>query len=127
MNDSNKDFETLSRLKFIGHIKKGERIDVSNVSVLRPSILTSLYRTFIHRDNRTNALHFIRETVTSAFEIVEFSESGSQDLRNIVADIRAALLGIQNIRCTYSTDLKFCCDIEIVEQFINTKLSLFSK
>ena len=98
MNDSNKDFETLSRLKFIGHIKKGERIDVSNVSVLRPSILTSLYRTFIHRDNRTNALHFIRETVTSAFEIVEFSESGSQDLRNIVADIRAALLGIQNIR-----------------------------
>ena len=127
MNDSNKDFETLSRLKFIGHIKKGERIDVINVSVLRPSILTSLYRTFIHRDNRTNALHFIRETVTSAFEIVEFSESGSQDLRNIVADIRAALLGIQNIRCTYSTDLKFCCDIEIVEQFINTKLSLFSK
>ena len=127
MNDSNKDFETLSRLKFIGHIKKGERIDVSNVSVLRPSILTSLYRTFIHRDNRTNALHFIRETVTSAFEIVEFSDSGSQDLRNIVADIRAALLGIQNIRCTYSTDLKFCCDIEIVEQFINTKLSLFSK
>ena len=127
MNDSNNDFETLSRLKFIGHIKKGERIDVSNVSVLRPSILTSLYRTFIHRDNRTNALHFIRETVTSAFEIVEFSESGSQDLRNIVADIRAALLGIQNIRCTYSTDLKFCCDIEIVEQFINTKLSLFSK
>ena len=74
MNET-KDFETMSRLKFIGRIKKGERIDVGNLTLLRPSLFTSLYRTFINRDNRINALHFIRETVSSAFDMAEYLEA----------------------------------------------------
>ena len=129
MNET-KDFETMSRLKFIGRIKKGERIDVGNLTLMRPSIFTSLYRTFINRDNRTNSLHFIRETVSSAFDMAEYleanmdsCEANKQMLRNLLADIRGALLGIQSVKCTYSGDTKFCCDIEIIEQLINAKFS----
>lgn len=130
MNES--DSETISRLKFIGRLKKGERIDVSNVGVLRPSIFTSIYRTFINRDSRRNTLHFVRDTVISAFVILDCLDSLDEhkseldSLRNLLTDIRSALTGIQSIKCTYSTDSKFCCDLETVEQMIITRLVKFS-
>jgi hypothetical protein len=131
MNEA--DSETISRLKFIGRLKKGERIDVTNVNVMRPSIFTSIYRTLINRDSRRNTLYFIRDTVSSAFVILDcldelqhMSDVDSSCLKNLIADIRGALVGIQSIKCTYSTDSKFCCDLETVEQMVATRLSKFS-
>jgi hypothetical protein len=54
------------------------------------------------------------------------SDVDSSCLRNLIADIRGALVGIQSIKCTYSTDSKFCCDLETVEQMVATRLSKFS-
>ena len=132
MEDSAREFEIVSRLKFIGRLKKGERIDVSSMNVLRPSIFTSLYRTFVHRENRQCTLHFIRDTFSSAFEAVEELEDSTRDkdkqrLRSTLADIRGAIPGIRSIQCTYSGDSKFCCDLETVEQFVTSKLAKYIK
>ena len=62
--------EIISRLKFIGHIQKDEKIDVRHVSRQPNNLLTKVYRTVVYPDNRTNSLKFIRDVINRSFEII---------------------------------------------------------
>ena len=67
MEDNNHD--TISRLKFLSKIRKGERINVSNNKLQPDTLLTSLSRSVWDTDNRQNALTYIQNTINSGFQL----------------------------------------------------------
>lgn len=124
--------EIMSRLKFIGKIQKGEKINTRYMFVQSDNWITSLYRTIINQDNRMNALEFIQETINRSFDLItilEMSEIESNILlcENIIRDVINSKNGILNIKETYGLDIKFSCDMDTIIQHIDAKLIEISK
>jgi hypothetical protein len=120
--------EALSDLKFIGKIKKGEKINTKYRFVHQnDDFMTKLIRTIYYVDNRANTLLFIKRTVQRCFEILNYkqhfdtqSEIAMSD--NIITDLKQVIVGIDNIKITYSNDISFCCSLDTICQHINGKL-----
>ena len=124
--DSNK--EVISNLKFIGKLKKGDKINTKFMYVQPDGITTRISRTFINYDNRNNALHFVDKTVNDAIKLIELYSDSNKMLekkmcRHLVDDLKASKVGLVNLKETYSEDLKFKCDMETILQSIDSKLS----
>ena len=62
--------EIISRLKFIGMLKKGEKINTKQMYVQQEGIATTISRTFWAQDNRINTINFIHETIKFSFELL---------------------------------------------------------
>ena len=123
--DSNK--EIVSRLKFIGRIQKGEKINTRHMYVQQDGFTTMISRTFLNQDNRANCLSFIQDTISKAFELLSLYERSDRDsdmmiCLNIVNDIQNAKVGINNIKDTYMIDIKFTCDLDTLLEFIDARL-----
>jgi hypothetical protein len=121
------DRETLSNLKFICKIGKGEKINISMMCVQPNSIFTTISRTILHQDNRKNTLLFTTQTINKAFVILKTLKTSSNVYSNAMADnITKDLIdsksGLENLKYTYSNDVKFCCDIDTLLQIINARL-----
>lgn len=121
------DKEVISRLKFIGKIQKGEKINVKYMFVQPEGIVTRISRTLINQDNRQNTLNFVRSTITRVFEIItSYSSSNKESEKHIcihlIQDLKHAMNGLTNLKDTYLSDIKFCCDIDTMTQEINAKL-----
>jgi len=119
--------ETISRLKFIGKIQINDKIDLKNMSITQDGIFTQLTRT-VFQDNRNKTLVFLQDTVNKAFEILkcyERSDKNSDKLMclNLITDLKNTRSGFDNLKETYNTDIKFCCDIDVFLQMIEAKLS----
>lgn len=119
--------EIISKLKFIGKLKKGEKINTRHMYVQQAGIGTSFSRTFINLDNRGNGLNFCQETISRAFELLityERSEKNSEKVlfNNLLLDLKNATTGLNNLKYTYITDTKFCCDMDTLLENINAKL-----
>lgn len=127
--ESNK--EMISRLKLIGRLQKGEKIDTKRIFVQPDGMLTSVSRTLFSQDNRSNGLTFVQNTITRSFEILTtYERSDNESDRamcgNIVSDLRQARVGLGHLASTYATDVKFRCDIDTLVQFINARLVTLS-
>ena len=123
--DSNQ--EIISKLKFIGKIKKGEKINTRHMYVQPDGLGTSIIRTFIYQDNRGNVLNFCQETISRAFELLvtyERSENNTEHVlfSHLLVDLQQATTGIMNLKFTYIADTKFCCDMDTLLQIITAKL-----
>ena len=125
--DTNK--EVISRLKFISRINKGEKINIRNAYpfVQQDDLTTKISRTFYNKDNRGNALNFVRGTVNRSFEIVTTYINSERQCdrvtcRHIIADLRRAKEGISNLKQTYISDTMFCCEMDTIMQDIDAKL-----
>ena len=111
------DDDIIPRIKFIGKIQKGEKINVKYMNIQQDNFLTRLSRSFIHTDTRSNTLTFIQNTLKKGFEILsnhldsnkQYDKSLCQNLMN---DLRMCKNGLLNIRDTYIEDLMFCCKID---------------
>lgn len=119
--------EILSRLKFIGRVRKGEKINVQHMYVQPCGLVTTVSRSIISQDNRANTLNFVHSTITQAFELLEEykksgKESGQIMSEHIVKDLKIAKNGLEALKDTYITDLKFCCDMDTLLQSIESKL-----
>ena len=60
--------DNISRLKFIGKIKKGEKINVKDMAVQPNNVYTKIHRSLMIVDNRNNTLSFILETIQKSFD-----------------------------------------------------------
>jgi len=125
MLETNK--EIISRLKFLGRIMKGDKINTHNVSVQHDNFITSVYRTFLNQDSRENALSFIQETITRSFELLTTFERSENECDksmciNIIHDLQRAKQGLANLKATYVSDLKFGCDMDTLLQVIDSRL-----
>lgn len=124
----NTEQEIVSRLKFIGKIKKGEKINTHHMCVQPEGLITNLKRTFWIHDNRNNTLTFVQDTISRSFELLltyERSDKETEKLLGlkIVKDLRSAITGLQNLKSTYFDDTKFCCDIDTIIEHIEAKLN----
>lgn len=122
--------EIISRLKFIGKIKKGEKINTRYMYVQPDGLFTSLKRTFITQDNRSNTLSFIQETIARSFELLITYERSTSDAdktlsKHLVKDLVEAIKGLINLKTTYISDTKFCCDMDAALELINARLNRY--
>ena len=120
--------EIISRLKFIGTLKKGDKINTRHMYVQQSGIATSVSRTFLYQDCRSNALNFCNETIKRSFELLTTYERSSnaaenQMYINMIEDLKKAIIGIENLKKTYVDDNKFCCDMETLLQQIRARLN----
>jgi hypothetical protein len=128
INNMEPDKEVISRLKFIGKVQKGEKINVKYMFVQPEGIATRISRTLINQDNRSNTLNFVRTTVSRTFTIISSYSSSLQESQrhictNVIIDLKQAKNGLQNLKDTYLSDIKFCCDMDTLLQEIDAKLS----
>lgn len=124
--------EILSRLKFIGRVRKGEKINVQHMYVQPCGLITAVSRSIISQDNRANTLNFLHNTITKAFELLEgYKKSGIESEQimsdHIVKDLKIAKNGLESLKDTYITDVKFCCDMDTLLQIIDSKLTGISE
>ena len=119
--------EIIARLKFIGKLQKGDKINTRRMFVQSNGLVTRLNRTFWNQDNRSNGLSFVQETVRRAFDLLEiYTKSGAVAevaLReNMAKDIQTSIHGLNNLKTTYCEDIKFGCDIDALLLIISAKL-----
>lgn len=115
--------EIISKLKFIGYIQEDEKIDVRNMNLQPNNIVTKIYRTFIYPNDREGAYDFIKRTIERAIEIIEFYQNKDCLLcRIIINDLIKARQGIHNLKYSYKNDKKFCCDLDVRIERIDSKI-----
>lgn len=129
MEDSN--HETITRLKFLSKIRKGEKINVMANTLQPDSMLTSLSRAFLNTDNRQNTLTYIQNSINSGFQLfttyIRSDKISERKLAiQIIRDIVEAKQGINNLKNTYSDDIMFCCSIETYLQTIDAKIEEYT-
>jgi len=129
MDNSNQ--EIISRLKFIGQLKKGEKINTRHMYVQPDGISTTFSRTFMYQDNRGNALNFCQDTITRSFELlISFERSDNHCdkvlFSHLLTDLQQSTVGLNNLKFTYITDTKFCCDMDTLLQSINARLDRYA-
>jgi hypothetical protein len=128
INNMESDKEVISRLKFIGRVQKGEKINVKYMYVQPEGIVTCISRTLVNQCNRQNTLNFIRNTVKRTFEIITSYSSSNKEsqqhiCKHVIQDLQQSEKGIINIKSTYLNDLKVCCDLDTLLQEIEGFLS----
>ena len=126
------DKEIISRLKFIGKIQKGEKINVKYMFVQQNGITTRISRTLINQCNRSNTLNLVENVIKRTFEIITAykqcnNESQRHIYNHIIQDLKQAKNGLINLKDTYLCDTKFCCDIDTLLEEINAQLSEIDK
>lgn len=119
--------EITSKLKFIGKINKGEKINTRHMYVQPECLGTSISRTFLYQDNRCNTLGFIQDTIFRAFELLAKYQRSTTDSDSVhygllITDLRNATIGIGNLKITYKEDTKFCCDMDTILEHIHANL-----
>ena len=119
--------ETIARLKFLGRVNKGEKINVKEMTLQTESYITSMSRSVWFVDNRNNTLSFIQNTIQAAFALLKLllqaSNVSSKELaRVVVKDIDGARAGIANLKTTYSEDTYFCCEVDTYSETLKAKL-----
>ena len=118
------DKETISKLKFIGRIRKNEKINTQHMYVQPCGIITSIMRSIIYQDNRTNALNFVYKTIHDSFDLLKkYSDvTNLTTYEHLILDLKNAKNGLESLKETYISDRKFCCDMDTLLQSIDSKL-----
>jgi hypothetical protein len=121
------DKEVISRLKFIGRLQKGEKINVKYMFVQPDGLITKFQRTILYQDNRQNTLSFLQNTISRAFEIINSYSCSSKESQirigsHVISDLKKSKEGLANLKNTYLSDTKFICDIDTLVQEIDAKL-----
>jgi hypothetical protein len=126
---SNFEEDNISRLKFIGKIKKGDKVNIKDMYVQPNNIITKINRSFVNVDNRNNTLSFILETIKKSFdELLNHLNRSKDNLfdlnisTNMVLDLENSKVGLVNLKDTYNDDLMFCCKIDTIIQDIDARL-----
>jgi hypothetical protein len=120
--------EVISKLKFIGKIQKGEKINVRTLCVQPNNWFTTIVRTLFNTDNRANAYNFIESIINRSFDIinvnrVSISIVNRQIVENVILDLKQAVIGISNMKDTYEFDVMYCCKLDTLVQSINSRIS----
>ena len=119
--------DIISKLKFLGRVQKGEKINVKNMFVQPEGLATKISRSFFHLDSRSNTLSFVKNTINQSFNILySFLNTGTVSQKNmcinIIEDIIKSKEGINNLKLTYSSDIMLCCQLDTIIQEIDAKI-----
>ena len=120
--------ETISKLKLIGKLQNGDKLNTKYVFIQKDGFLTRLSRWLYWQDNRQNTINFVRNTIYSTFTLIATLKKSNKRydnliLLNIIEDLECAKLGMVNLKNTYADDIKFCCDIETLVEAVQVELT----
>lgn len=127
MNMNNND-DIIPKLKFIGRLNKGDKINVKNLYIQPNNFLNRIDRSLFHIDDRTNTLMFVDTTIRKGFDLFLSHVSNNSPFdailcNNIMNDLRNAKKGMLNLKETYSNDIMFTCKIDALVEEIDAKLA----
>ena len=119
--------EVITRLKFIGTFQPGEKIDVANLRI-EPNTLFTPIKRLLFGESRDKTFHFLNVTIERSIEIIQVYVNSSQlaDQKycvNIIHDLMKAVVGLKNIQETYREDKMFACNIDILIESVDAKLT----
>lgn len=129
LNSMDAQKEIISYLKFLGKVKKGEKINIKGMFVQPDGMLTKLSRTFLHPDNRENTKVFLVSTIRQSLDLLDISLVSKKSSDKIMAAriIKDLMVvrdnGLKNLKSTYFEDNMFCCQIDTIIETIDAKLS----
>lgn len=124
MVNSNDYKDTITKLKFIGKIQSGEKINTKYyMAIVNNDWWTSVLRTFYNFESRGCTLNFLNETIRNALVLIEdIKKKPDLDedqtmLHHIYINLAQAIDGIENLKKTYSNDKIVVASLEtIIEQ-----------
>lgn len=119
--------QALTRLKFIGKLQPGDKIDSKSIKVESTSLWTPIKRLFLTGDSRDTALDFFRSTIDRCFEILEGKLSSKTVSDKIfcahtLKDLIRAVTGLQNSQKTYGDDNFTVCELEVSIQRVQARI-----
>lgn len=119
----------IAKLKFIGTIQTGDKINVKLMTIQNDCFLTKLNRTIFNIDDRGNTLIFITSIINKSFELLTSLEKEKGDnffrmalYTNLISDIKKSIEGIKNLEETYDSDKLFCCKLEVLREEISARI-----
>ncbi len=120
--------ETISKLKLIGKLQNGDKLNTKYVFIQKDSFLTRISRWLYWQDNRQNTINFVRNAIYSTFTLIITLKKSNKRydnliLLNIVEDLECAKQGMVNLKNTYADDIKFCCDLETLLEAVEVELT----
>ncbi len=127
MDESQQDI--ISKLKFLGRVGKGEKINVKELTLQSEGWVTAAKRTLWTVDNRNNTMSFIQTTIQAAFNLIDALVKNNSNLGNkqiaktMALDILSANSGISNLKTTYSDDTFFCCGIDTYMETLKARIA----
>ena len=62
--------ETISKLKLIGRISNGDKLNVKGLFLQRDNFFTKISRWLYYIDNRNNTVNFVRTVIYNTFTII---------------------------------------------------------
>jgi hypothetical protein len=129
MLTSNDYKDTITKLKFIGKIQAGEKINTKHyMAIVNNDWWTSVLRTFYNFESRGNTINFINDTIKNAIALIEQIKSQNDAdqtvLCNIYKDLAQAIEGIENLKKTYSTDKIVVASLETLIENIELYLKM---
>ena len=132
MLTSNDYKDTITKLKFIGKIQAGEKVNTKHyMAIVNNDWWTSIMRTFYNFESRSNTVNFINDTIKSAINLIETIKSQSKDendnctlLTNIFKDLAQAIDGVENLRKTYLNDKIVICQLEATIENVELYLKM---
>jgi hypothetical protein len=125
--------EISSNLKFLSNIQTGDKINIKFMILQKPGIMTTFNR-YLHGECRINTLNFIRITIDRTFDIINTYTKSKITPRqldkdkekylcqHLIQSLKLAKNGMNKMKETYISDIKFCCDIEVIAEKIDSKL-----
>lgn len=117
--------DILTRLKFIGMLQPGDKID-RNLRIERNTLITPIKRMF-YGEGRDATYAFLFNTIERGFAILyslaaQDKVSDNMVCAHILYDMHKAVTGIQNMQNTYKDDKMFVCNLETLIQTITAKM-----
>lgn len=128
-NVSDRDVQdVLSKLRFISKIRKGEKINISTLSLVEDTWINNFYRTLSFEDSRSKTLEFIKDVSDRALGYVaDFILNGDKFKRSvglmILEDIKNMNNGISGLAATYGSDRMFVSKVEAFQTLLNVKVA----
>ncbi len=116
----------ITRLKFIGSIPPGYKVDSRALRLESNNLFTPIKRYF-YGESREDILVFISNCVYTSFEIIQSyinSDKTSDKIfcANIIQDLIKSVSGLRNLQKTYREDKMFYCEIETLVEAIQAKV-----
>ena len=122
--------ETISKLKLIGRISNGDKLNVKGLFIQRDNFFTKLSRWLYYIDNRNNTVNFVRTVIYNTFTIINNLSKSNRRYENLILinvldDLESAKAGIINLMKTYEDDVKMNCDLLCLIESITVELTKY--
>jgi len=112
--------EILIRLKYIGGIKRGVKLNIQNLSYSDSSWFETIRRS-LSGEGRAHTQEFLKNVVSSSLDIIN-DYKDSEFIETILEHLSNTVVGLENLRETYRMDPEFECRVSTIIENVNFQL-----